>query len=178
MKKLFLLSAFVFGLLLFSCSSDDDNNEEGKINLEGDWQLTNVDFTTRKEGGFPASDACIVELVSGYRFEADSRLYIILGDSDKPLFDPYAKDYWTWEGDADQFIIEQINPKSPPYNFSLTPTNLEVKKVNDKTTMTFHSEMSNGSAANFTLVKEKIDQKKLPMLTSPDGSEFYCGFFD
>lgn len=176
MKKLFLLSAFVFGLLLFSCSSDDDNNEEEKVDLVGEWRVTNIDFTVFEEGGRPASDACIMELVAGYEFHKDSRFYFILGEDG--FFDPYAQDYWNWEGDSDNFKIIQKNAAMPPYNFSLNPSDVEVKNVNGKTTMTFHSEMSNGSAANFTLVKEKIDQMRLPVVTKPDGSLYECGFFD
>lgn len=176
MKKLVLLSALVFGFLFVSCSSDDDNDTKEKVSLVGDWRLTNVDFTIMEEGGRPASDACIVELVTGYEFRADSKFYFILGEGG--FFDPYAKDYWTWEGDADDFKIVQPNPMSPPYNFSITPTNLVVKEVDGKTMMTFHSKMGNGSEANFTLVKEAIDKTKSPKLTNPDGSDYYCGFFD
>ena len=178
MKKLFLFSAIVFGLVFYSCSSDDDKAQSETYSLVGDWRLTNVDFTVMTEGGRPASDACIVELVVGYEFRADSKFYFILGEMDRPLFDPYAEDYWKWEGTVEDFDIVQTNPMSPPYNFGLTPTNIVVKKIDGKTTMTFHSEMSNGSAANFTLVKESIDQSKWPVLTMPDGSPYYCGFFD
>lgn len=178
MKKLVLLSALVLGVVLYSCSSDDDKNTTDPVTLVGDWRLTNVDFTVMKEGGRPASDACIVEIVAGYEFRADNKFYFILGDMDKPLFDPYAADYWRWEGNIEDFKIVQNNPMSPPYNFGLTPTNLVVKTVDGKTTMTFHSEMGNGSAADFTLVKEKIDKTKTPVLIQPDGSGFYCGFFD
>ncbi len=178
MKKLVLLSAIIFGLVLYSCSSDDDANVTEDFSLVGDWRLTNVDFTVMAEGGRPASDACIVELVAGYEFRADSKFYFILGEMDRPLFDPYAADYWTWEGDTEDFKIVQTNPMSPPYNFGLNPTDIEVKRVDGIIKMTFHSEMGNGSAAKFTLVKEAIDKTKLPALTKPDGSSYYCGFFD
>lgn len=178
MKKLFLLSAIVFGLVFYSCSSDDDNVEPENFSLVGDWRLTNVDFTIMTEGGRPASDACIVELVVGYEFRADSKFYFILGEMDRPLFDPYAADYWKWEGDINDFKIVQNNPMNPPYNFGLTPTDIVVKKIDGKTVMTFHSAMANGSAADFTLVKEDIDKTKWPVLTKPDGSPYYCGFFD
>lgn len=177
MKKLVLLSAIVFGLVFYSCSSDDDNTNE-EVSLVGEWRLTNVDFTVMTEGGRPASDACIVELVTGYEFRADSKFYFILADSDTPLFDPYEKDYWKWEGDVENFEISQINPMSPPYNFALSPTDIKVKEENGKSVLTFHSKMGNGSEADFTLVKEKIDKSKQPELTNPDGSDYYCGFFD
>lgn len=176
MKKLILFSALIFGMMFYSCSSDDDNIQEENVSLVGEWRLTNVDFTVMEEGGRPASDACIVELIAGYEFHEDSNFYFILGEGG--FFDPYAQEYWTWEGDINDFKIVQTNPMSPPYNFGLTPTDLEVKKINGKATMTFHSEMSNGSAANFTLVKEAIDKTKLPVLTKPDGSAYHCGFFD
>ncbi|MGO3181767.1 MAG: hypothetical protein ACTIJ9_02940 [Aequorivita sp.] len=176
MKKLVLFSALIFGMVFYSCSSDDDNVEEETVNLVGDWRLTNVDFTNMEEGGVPASDACIVELIAGYEFHADSSFSFILGEIDSPI--NFDGDYWTWEGDINDFKIVQTNPMSPPYNFGLTPSDLEVKKVNGKATMTFHSEMSNGSAANFTLVKEEIDTTKLPVLTQPDGSAYHCGFFE
>lgn len=178
MKKLFLLSAIAFGLVFYSCSSDDDNNDQDNVSLVGEWRLTDVDFTEMTEGGRPASDACIVELVTGYEFRADSKFYFILAESDKPLFDPYAQDYWKWEGDTEDFEIIQINPKNPPYNFGLNPTNIKVKMIDGRAVMTFHSEMGNGSEADFTLVKEKIDKSKQPKLTNPDGSDYYCGFFD
>lgn len=178
MRKLVLLSAVVFGLVFYSCSSDDDNTQKDAVSLVGDWRLTNVDFTKMTEGGIPASDACVVELVTGYEFRSDSKFYFILADSEKPLFDPYAKDYWTWEGDIEDFKIEQTNPYNPPYNFGLNPTDIKVNEVNGKTILTFHSKMHNGSEANFTLVKETIDKTKQPELTNPDGSDYYCGFFD
>ena len=178
MKKLAFLSALILGVVLYSCSSDDDNPPVENFSLVGDWQLTKVDFTLMTEGGIPASDGCIVEIVTGYEFSADNKFYFILKEMDRPLFDPYAADYWTWGGDTEDFEIVQTNPMSPPYNFGLSPTDLEVKKVDGKTIMTFHSEMGNGSAANFTLVKETIDKTKSPVLTQPDGSSYYCGFFD
>lgn len=175
MKKLFLLSAVVFGLVFYSCSSDDDKNAEEVISLVGDWRLTNVDFTVFEEGGRPASDACIVELVAGYRFYSDFNFHFILGEINSPI--SFEGDYWTWEGDINDFKIIQTNPMSPPYNFGLTPTNVEAKRIDGKIIMTFHSEMGNGSAADFTLVKEDIDVTKLPVLTKPDGSVYVCGFF-
>ncbi|HUH27078.1 hypothetical protein [Gelidibacter sp.] len=178
MKKLVLLSAVIFGLVFYSCSSDDDNGTEKTVSLVGEWRLTNVDFITMTEGGRPASDACIVELVAGYEFRADSKAYFILGDMDRPFFDPYAQDYWTWEGDASDFKIVQTNPMSPPYNFSLSPKNIKTKQVDGKVVMTFQSIMGNGSEANFTLVKEAIDKSKTPLLTDDEGGAFYCGFFD
>ena len=66
---------------------------------------------------------------------------------------PSEGDYWKWEGDVEDFKILQPNPMSPPYNFSVTPTDLKVETVNGKTTVTFHSKMGNGSKANFTIVK-------------------------
>lgn len=173
MKKLVLLSAVVFGLVFYSCSSDDDPE------LVGDWQLTNVDFTTINEEGrlIPASDPCIVEIVAGYRFFADNSFFFILGEAGSDF--PTKGDYWTWEGNLDGFKIIQKNVAMPPYNFGLTPTNLVVKEVNGKTQMTFNSPMGNGSAAKFTLVKtKKIDQDDLPKLTDVDGSDYHCGFFD
>lgn|SRR5690554_1335202 len=175
MKKLLLLSAIIFGMVFYSCSSDDDNNAEDAISLVGDWRLTNVDFTVFEEGGIPASDACIVELIAGYRFYSDKNFHFVLGEIDAPI--NFEGDYWTWEGDINDFKIIQTNPMSPPYNFGLNPTNLVVTTVDGKITMTFHSEMSNGSAAKFTLVKEDIDRLKLPELTKPDGSVYVCGFF-
>lgn len=177
MKKLVLLTALVFGLVFSSCSSDDDNGAKDEVNLVGDWQLTHVDFTVMEEEGIPASDACIVELISGYEFYDDSRFYFILGENDAPI--NFNGDYWTWEGDSDDFKIVQTNSARPPYNFSLTPTKLEVKKNNGKMTMTFHSKMGNGSEADFTLEKVgEIDKNKFPALTDPDGSDYHCGFFD
>ena len=178
MKKLVLFSAIIFGLVFYSCSSDDDSAAEEIVNLVGEWRLTNVDFTIMEDGGRPASDACIVELVVGYEFRADNKFYFILGEMDRPLFDPYAAEYWKWEGAIEEFKIVQTNPISPPYNFGLIPTNIQLTKVDGKNTLTFNSEMSNGSAAKFTLVKEAIDKTKFPVLTKPDGSSYYCGFFD
>lgn len=176
MKKLVLLSAVIFGLVFYSCSSDDDNVAEENVNLVGDWRLTNVDFTIMKEGGRPANDGCIVEIIAGYEFRTDNSFYFILGEAGSSF--PTDGDYWTWEGDIKDFKIVQTNGAMPPYNFGLNPTNIVVKDIDGKSTMTFFSEMSNGSAANFTLVKGQIDQTKLPVLTQPDGSPYYCGFFD
>lgn len=179
MKKLVLFSALVFGLVLYSCSSDDDNGPvEENVDLVGDWRLTNVDFTHMEDGGIPASDACIVELVVGYEFRADNKFYFILGEMDRPLFDPYAEDYWTWVGVIDGFEIVQSNPMNPPYNFGLTPSDIQIDNTGAKPKMTFQSVMGNGSKAKFTLVKEAIDKTKFPVLTKPDGSSYYCGFFD
>ena len=178
MKKLVLLSAVVFGLVFYSCSSDDDNGTEETVSLVGDWQLTNVDFTSINEEGrqIPASDPCIVEIVVGYRFFADKSFYFILGEAGSSF--PTKGDYWTWEGDTDDFKITQKNLAMPPYNFGLTPEQLVVKEVNGKTQMTFTSVMGNGSTAKFKLVKEEIDPNKLPKLTAPNKPDFYCGFFD
>lgn len=176
MKKLVLFSALIFGLVFYSCSSDDDNAAEENVSLVGNWRLTNVDFTQMETGGIPASDACIVELVVGYEFHSNSSFSFILGEIDSPI--NFDGDYWTWEGDINDFKIVQTNPVSPPYNFSLTPTNIKLKDVDGKNILTFNSVMSNGSAAKFTLVKEAIDKTKFPALTKPDGSEYYCGFFD
>lgn len=177
MKKLFLLSAVVFGLVFYSCSSDDDNNPiEEKVELVGDWQLTNVDFTLINEEGrlIPASDPCIMELVAGYRFFEDNSFFFILEEG-APL--PTEGDFWTWEGDLDDFKIIQKNLSRPPYNFSITPTDLKVAEVNGKTTMTFHSKLGNGSEANFTLVKtNEINQDLLPSFTAPEGEYEYCNF--
>lgn len=178
MKKLVLWSAIVFGLVFYSCSSDDDNGVDDTVSLIGDWRLTNVDFISMTEGGRPASDACIVELVAGYEFRSDSKFYFILADSERPLFNPYEKDYWTWEGDNDAFAITQTNPMSPPYNFGLTPTNIVISKVDGKSQMTFEATMGNGSKAKFTLVKETIDKSKSPVLTDDQGEPYDCGFFD
>ena len=178
MKRNFLLFFTVISTLIaVSCSKDDDKPAvEAQPELTGEWQLTNLDFTVFVEGGRPASDACVMELVSGYIFEEDQKLRVILGKGG--LFDPYANDYWTWEGDVNDFKIIQTNPSMPPYNFGLTPTNIEVNKVNDMWTMTFKSEMFNGSVANFTLVKKQLDTDKLPVVTKPDGSVYVCGFFN
>lgn len=175
MRKLILLSAIVFGLLFVSCSKDDD---EATVELVGDWRVTNVDFTVMTEGGRPASDACIVELVTGYEFHADSKFYFILGEMDRPLFDPYAAEYWSWQGDTDAFTIVQNNPMSPPYNFGLTPTDIQIDNTGEKPVMTFNAVLGNGSEAKITLVKEPIDTTKFPAVTSPDGAPYHCGFFD
>ncbi len=68
---------------------------------------------------------------------------------------------------------------NPPYNFSVTPSDLKVETINGKTTMTFHSKMGHGSEANFTLVKtSEINPAMLPSFTAPDGAEYeYCNFF-
>lgn len=177
MKKLVVLSMLVLGLVFYSCSSDDDNNQEEKTSLVGNWQLTHVDFTVMEDGGIPASDGCIVELVAGYEFRADSSFYYILGEIDSPI--NFDGEYWTWEGDIDDFKMVQTNPANPPYNFGLNPTDINIEKVDGKTTVTFYSEMSNGSAATFTMVKvNEIDKTQLPVLTKPDGSSYHCGFFD
>ncbi len=175
MKQLILVGALIMGLGFTSCSSDDDNNTEENVSLIGEWQLTNVDFTVFEESGRPASDACIVELVVGYEFEADSNFKFILGESNAPI--NFDGDFWTWEGNIGNFKIIQTNPANPPYNFGLTPTLIEVINENGKVTLTFHSEMSNGSAAKFTLVKQPIDKTQFPVVTKPDGSVYVCDFF-
>lgn len=174
-KTLLLITAFV-AFLSFSCSSDDDSNSNENINLAGEWQLTNVDFTVFEEGGIPASDGCVIELVSGYEFKDDHTLYVILNEDG--FFDPYAQEYWSWSGDINDFEIIQNNPAMPPYNFGLKPTNLEVKEVDGKAQMTFHAKMGNDSEADFTLIKQEIDPSQSAELTKPDGSDYYCGFFD
>ncbi|QAA80500.1 hypothetical protein EI546_01590 [Aequorivita sp. H23M31] len=179
MKKLVLLSVIVFGLILTSCSNDDNDDViKEEVTLEGDWRVTNIDFSVMTEGGFPASDACIWELVTGFEFHADKSFYYILGDLDRPLFDPYAQDYWTWSGDTDGFTINQTNPRNPPYSFALTPVQIGIDNTGDKPVLTFEAELSNGSYASFRLVKEAIDKTKFPAVTDPDGNTYQCGFFD
>lgn len=178
MRKLILLSAIILGITFYACSNDDDNDTPAKVELAGDWQLTNVDFTYMSpEGGkIRATDACVMEVVTGYRFFADNSFFFILKPG-TPL--PSEGDYWKWEGDVEGFKIIQPNLMNPPYNFSVTPTDLNVKTVNGETTMTFNSKMGNGSEAKMTLVKtEEIDPTKFPKLTAPDEPDFYCGFFD
>lgn len=178
-KSLFYL--FFTALILavgISCSSDDDSTPEETSKLVGTWQLTNVDFTYMAEGGFPASDACIVELVSAYEFKADHKFYYLLTDSAPDLFDPYANDYWNWSGDETNFSINQPNPMSPPYNFALQPTNLVMEEIDGKLVMTFNADMSNGSKAKFRLVKQPLDLTQAPALTDPDGNHYECNFFE
>lgn len=176
MKKVLLMLTLAMTFVVASCSSDDDGAAVEEITLQGDWQLTNVDFTVFKEEGRPASDACIIELVAGYQLDADGRAYVILGEGG--FFDPYAEEYWKWEGDITNFEIIQINPARPPYNFGLRPTNIKSDWVDGVATMTFSSELGNGSVADFTLIKQAIDDTKLPVLTKPDGTVYHCGFFD
>lgn len=177
-RSIFLFSALLLSAFILSCSSDDDGVVEEENILIGTWQLTHIDLTVFEDSGFPASDPCIVELVSGYDFAADQSFYFVLGEDSSFLPDPYQSDYWEWEGDVDNFEISQRNPAMPPYDFSLNPTNIDVKKVDGKWHMTFHSEMSNGSAANFSLVKQPLDLSLYPAVTAPDGSPYHCGFFD
>lgn len=176
MKKLILLSAIIFGLMFVSCSKSDDDVKTDVVELVGEWRVTNLDFTVMTEGGRPASDACIQELVTGYEFHADSTFSFILGEINSPI--NFEGEYWTWEGSTDGFKIIQNNPMSPPYNFSLTPTDIQIDNTGAKPVMTFHTEMSNGSSAKITLVKEPIDKTKFPVVTDPDGNPYHCGFFD
>lgn len=178
MKKGLFIIAIMAAFVASSCSSDDDNGSStDDITLVGEWRLTNVDFTVFEEGGMPASDACIVELLAGYEFSADNKFYYHLGEDSPPFFNTY-DEYWTWEGDINDFKIVQTNPSSPGYNFGLSPTNINSERIDGVATLTFHAEMFNGSAANFTLVKKEIDLSETPVLTKPDGSVYRCGFFD
>ncbi|WP_179348294.1 lipocalin family protein [Winogradskyella pacifica] len=43
MKKLNLLLGFLIGIMLFSCSSDDDSNESNQDELIGIWNLVSVE---------------------------------------------------------------------------------------------------------------------------------------
>ncbi len=174
MKKLVLLSAIVFGLTFQSCSKSDDVVRD-EVTLEGDWRVTNIDFSVMEEGGIPASDACIWELVTGFEFHADHSFYYILGEIDSPI--NFEGEYWTWSGDTDEFTINQTNPRNPPYNFGLTPVQVSINN-GEKPVMKFESELSNGSYATFTLVKEAIDKNKFPIVTDPEGAVYHCGFFE
>lgn len=179
MKKgfLYLLLTALIVSVGFSCSSDDDDSTPDQTSkLVGTWQLTNIDFTYMAEGGFPASDACIVEMVSGYEFRSNNKFYFILAEGGIFNFDPYASDYWTWTGDESNFEINQTNPMSPPYNFGLQPTNVNIQEVNGKWVMTFHSNLSNGSKANFRLVKQDLNTTQSPLLTDADGNPYECNF--
>lgn len=179
MKKgfLYLFLSILFVSLTVSCSSDDDdhNPTENSV-LVGTWQLKNIDFTLMADGGFPATDACIVEMVSGYEFRADQKFYFILKEGGMFTFDPYADDYWKWTGDETNFEIIQHNPMSPPYNFGLNPTNISIEKINGQWTLKFHSKMSNGSEANFTLVKQTLDKTQAAILTDEEGNVYECNF--
>lgn len=179
MKKYLLILAIAFGAFAVSCSSDDDSGKTTTFSLIGDWQLTNVDFTVYEEGGRPASDACMVELVVGYKFLEDHTFYFVLNEAADSRFGAFiGDDTWTWEGTTEGFSITQSNPAMPPYNFGLQPRNVVIKKVNGKTTMTFNADMANGSTANFTLVQEGINVANIPSMTLPDGSSYACGLFD
>lgn len=176
-KLFYTLFAAILLTLGFSCSSDDDANIQPENALIGTWQLTNIDFTRMVDGGFPASDACILELVSFYEFRADGKFYFLLTNTAPPIFDPYANDYWSWSGDKNNFIVTQTNPMSPPYNFSLQPTAVSVSEVSGEWIMKFSSELSNGSKAIFTLVKKPINLDLKPAVTDEDGNPYECNFF-
>lgn len=181
MKKISLtiLSLMFLAAGLNSCSrggavTPEDEQPPADV-LVGDWQLTHLDFSVMPSTGFPASDACIWEIVSGFEFRADSFLYIILGDDG--FFDPYAKEYWTWSGDNDAFTVDQTNEKMPPYNFSLNPKNIKFEKTGDTWTVSFESDMSNGSTAKFKMKKQAINLDQNPAVTDPDGNDYECNFF-
>jgi len=178
MKRLLFMFLAVSALSFsVACSSDDDNAPDVETaDLVGTWQLKSIDFTVFEDSGFPASDPCILELVAGYDFKADHSFYFVLGEGG--FFDPYEREYWTWSGDTESFKITQTNPSMPPYNFGIEPTNIEIVKVDGQWKMTFHAELSNGSAGNFMLVKQELDLEDLPVLRKPDGSVYECGFFD
>lgn len=181
MKNYFFMLAIVFGMVAVSCSSDDDKGTTPAetFTLVGDWQLTNVDFTVYEEEGRPASDACMVELVVGYKFLEDNTFYFVLNEAADSRFGAFIdEDTWTWTGDVEGFSIIQSNPAMPPYNFGLNPSNVEVKKVDGQTVLTFRADMANGSTADFTLVKGNINIANLPSMTLPDGTPYACGLFN
>src|SRR5690625_6788343 len=100
----------------------------------------------------PASDACVVEMISGYDFREDKRFYFVLGEGG--FFDPYEEDYWTWTGSINDFKIVQVNPSNPPYNFSLEPTDIAIGAHNDTWKMTFTAELFNGRSEERRVGKE------------------------
>jgi len=180
MKKNLFYFLFAATMLTigFSCSSDDDGPTPPEEDvLVGTWQLTNIDFIHMEEGGFPASDACIWELVSFYEFKADGKFYYLLTDTAPPIFDPYANEYWNWIGDETDFNVTQLNPMSPPYNFGIHPTDVSAVKADGQWTITFTSDLSNGSKAKFTIRKKDIDLSLKPAVTDDQGNPYVCDFF-
>lgn len=176
-KALLIFTAFAIATGFYSCKKDknEDSLTPPEDVLIGNWQLTNLDFSVMPDSGFPASDVCVMEIVSGYEFRANHQLYVILGEDG--FFDPYAKDYWSWSGDKNDFEIIQNNPASPPYNFSLQPRDITFEKSDNTWILSFISDMKNGSTARFKLKKQEIALDKNPSVTDPNGESYQCNFF-
>lgn len=147
-----------------NCSKDDEPVAEQEI-LVGHWQIQTINFTEFVDDGFPGNDVVMLEGMLGYTFEADGN-FIFEAESGYGSADTK---YWSWSGDEKSFKINQINKSMPPYDFSLTPKNLTVEKVSNSWTMSFNADLSNGSKADFKLVKvETIDFSNEPEVTGVD----------
>ncbi|HRP90986.1 MAG TPA: hypothetical protein PKX92_13225 [Edaphocola sp.] len=180
MKRIGLVIAAA-ALMVFAvigCDKKEKNTVPEDV-MVGTWQLTNVDFSVMPTTGIPASDACIVELVSGYDFREDGKFYFVLNNKAANFFpDPYANDYWNWTGTKDSLVINQKNNRMPPYNFGFAPTNVKFEKSEATWTVNFDATLSNGSTAHFKLVKtDAIDKTKEPAMTNPEGNSYECNFF-
>lgn len=179
MKKISLLivSAILLMVAVSSCSKENSSTPPDDV-LIGNWRLTNVDFSVMPSTGRPTSDACIVELISGYDFKDNGKFYFVLNEVGSQYFpDPYTNDYWEWTGSKDEFSINQKNIKMPPYNFGLTPTNVKFEKSDNTWSMNFDADLSNGSKAHFKLIKEDFNKTQSPKLTNPKGEVYECNFF-
>lgn len=182
MKKTFIFLSFLaLTFTTLSCSSDDNSVIDPvkpvveKDKLVGDWQVKTIKFTKFVEKGIPANDACMVEGIRGYTFSEDRTFTFIVGEGSS--FDPKAKKYWEWLGDEKSFEIKQINPSMPPYNFGFKPTNITLIQDKDILSMSFSANLSNGSTAEFVLVKGKVNNIPAKVFL-PNGQEFTCDLFN
>ncbi|UVD79180.1 hypothetical protein NWE55_13765 [Myroides albus] len=185
-KTLLILSLFTLSFIGTACSSDDNSSKDteqvvkpdpGKQEnlLVGTWQIKTIHFTKFVEEGIPASDACMIEGLTGYEFKKDKTFVFLAGENS--AFDPSAKKYWEWSANENSFEIKQLNIAMPPYNFGLTTLNLKVEKSGDTHTMSFKAELANGSQADFVLEKTKVDPSIASKITLPNGDVFSCGLF-
>lgn len=176
-KTLVLFCAILVAIFVVSCSDDDNAPvQENNVELLGSWQLNTVQITNFVESGFPAPDACMISYVTGYVFNDDGTVLISLLEN-TPFANMSKPEYWTWEGDITGFTITQVNQAMPPYNFGIAATNVNVEEVNGVWTMTFSTELANGTTADFTLIKQDINGTQQPVVLNEDGSAYTCNPF-
>lgn len=188
-KSIVLVCSMIVALMGYSCSSDDNTPEE--TNLIGEWQLEAVDFSYINENvinGEPhpvyRTDFCVMEYIAGFIFKEEKNfIFIVTHDlfNTNHGLSPKGDKIWNWDGDKENFTIDQPNPShTNGYVFApKTISNRKIEKVGDKWQLTFDAELHLGSKASFTLVKKEIDRlNHRPTLTDNKVLKKPCGLLD
>lgn len=144
MKKI-MFGMFTFALIFMACEKKEvkNPNEETKegLKIEGKWQLKTADFLSENahwdstveynEGNYFGHAPSMFKLYLGFEF-TDEKVSSGVGNklnlyNTRINLNP-GNEYWYWNytNNKKGFEMTQINPYSPPYNFSI----LDIRNIN------------------------------------------------